>query len=238
MEYHWNWGVLFEPPYFGWLVDGTKWTLLVAATAWVLALAVGVTIGVARTLPWRPVRALGAAYVDLFRNVPLLIQLFLWYFVLPEVLPAEMGRFIKRDLPNPEFWTAAVGLGLFTAARVAEQVRAGIQAVGRGQGMAAAASGMTLAQSYRHVLLPLALRQILPPLTSDFLHVIKNSSLALTIGLLELTGQSRQIESNTFQGIEALTAATLVYVAITLVVTVAMRAVERRVAIPGQLARA
>jgi len=193
---------------------------------------------VLRTLPNRAARTFGTAYVETFRNVPLLLQLFVWYFVLPELLPAPVGNWIKRDLPLPEYWTAVIGLGLFTAARVAEQTRAGIQAIGRGQAMAAAASGMTLAQSYRYILLPIAARNVLPPLTSEFLNVVKNSSLALTIGLLELTGQSRQIESATFHGIEAFTAATLTYVVLTTVVIVALRAVERLVAIPGLMARA
>jgi glutamate/aspartate transport system permease protein len=238
MTYRWDWNVLISEPYLGWLLVGLGWTLLVAGAAWVLALAVGVTVCVLRTLPSRAARTIGTVYVETFRNVPLLLQLFVWYFVLPELLPAPIGNWIKRDLPLPEYWTAVIGLGLFTAARVAEQTRAGIQAIGRGQAMAAAASGLTLAQSYRYVLLPIAARHVLPPLTSEFLNVVKNSSLALTIGLLELTGQSRQIESATFHGIEAFTAATLIYVALTMAVIVALRAVERLVAIPGFMAQA
>jgi glutamate/aspartate transport system permease protein len=233
MIYHWDWSILVSQPYLGWLLAGVQWTLLVAGAAWVLALAVGVTVGVLRTLPNRAARVVGAVYVETFRNVPLLLQLFVWYFVVPELLPDPIGNWIKRDLPLPEYWTAVIGLGLFTAARVAEQIRAGIQAIGPGQSMAAAASGLTVAQSYRYILLPIAARHILPPLTSEFLNVVKNSSLALTIGLLELTGQSRQIESATFHGIEAFTAATLIYVVLTMVVIVALRAVERLVAIPG-----
>jgi glutamate/aspartate transport system permease protein len=238
MTYRWNWSVLVTEPYLGWLLSGLTWTLLVAGTAWIVALLIGTGVGILRTLPSRAARALGTVYVEIFRNIPLLLQLFLWYFVIPELLPAEIGRWIKRDLPMPEFWTAALGLGLFTAARVAEQVRAGIEAVGRGQAMAAAASGLSTAQAYRHVLLPIAARNVLPPLTSEFLNIVKNSSLALTIGVLELTGQSRQIESNTFQGIEAFTAATFIYVLLTMLVIAAMRTVERATAIPGTLARA
>ncbi|KRQ17711.1 amino acid ABC transporter permease [Bradyrhizobium manausense] len=238
MSYRWDWSVLVSEPYLGWLLAGLGWTLLVAGAAWVLALAVGVTVGVLRTLPNRAARTLGTAYVETFRNIPLLLQLFVWYFVLPELLPAPIGNWIKRELPLPEYWTAVIGLGLFTAARVAEQTRAGIQAIGRGQTLAAAASGLTLAQSYRYILLPIAARNVLPPLTSEFLNVVKNSSLALTIGLLELTGQSRQIESATFHGIEAFTAATLTYVVLTTAVILVLRAVERLVAIPGLMARA
>lgn len=237
MQYRWNWNILLVEPYFGWLIAGLQWTLLVAGAASIIALVIGGIIGVLRTLPNRIARAIGAAYVDLFRNIPLLLQLFLWYFVLPELLPASFGLWVERDLPMPEYWFAVIGLGCFTAARIAEQVRAGIESIGPGQRMAAAASGFTTAQTYRYILLPLAARNVLPPLTSEALNIVKNSSLALTIGVLELTGQSRQIEANTFQGIEALTAATVVYVMLTLCVIVGMRAVERRLMIPGTLAR-
>ncbi len=238
VTYRWNWAVLITEPYLGWLASGLFWTLLVTVGAFVVALMVGSFIGVLRTLPVPAARLLGTAYVDVFRNVPLLVQLFLWYFVLPEVLPQSLGHVLKRDLPLPEFWTAVIGIGLFSAARIAEQWRAGIEAVGRGQGMAAAASGLSLAQTYRHILLPLAARHVLPAFTSEFLNVVKNSSLALTIGVLELTGESRQVESATFQGIEAFTAATLSYAVITLVVIALMRRVERHLAIPGVFGRA
>jgi glutamate/aspartate transport system permease protein len=237
MQYRWNWNILFAEPYFGWLLAGLKWTLLVAGAASIIALVIGGAVGVLRTLPSRIARAVGTAYVDLFRNIPLLLQLFLWYFVLPELLPGSFGLWIKRDLPMPEYWFSVIGLGCFTAARIAEQVRAGIESIGPGQRMAAAASGLTTAQTYRYILLPLAARNVLPPLTSEALNIVKNSSLALTIGVLELTGQSRQIEANTFQGIEALTAATVIYVMLTFCVIIGMRAVERRVAIPGTLGR-
>jgi len=237
MQYRWNWTILFVEPYFGWLLAGVKWTLLVAGAAWFIALAIGCVVGVLGTLPSRICRAIASAYVDVFRNIPLLLQLFLWYFVLPELLPAHFGLWIKRDLSMPEYWFSVVGLGCFTASRIAEQVRAGIESIGAGQRMAAAAMGFTTAQTYRYILLPLAARNVLPPLTSEALNIIKNSSLALTVGVLELTGQSRQIEAATFQGIEALTAATVVYVMLTLCVIVGMRVIERRVAIPGTLGR-
>ena len=181
---------------------------------------------------------MAATYVGLFRNIPLLLQLFLWFFVVPELLPDGWGYWLKRDLPFPEFWTSILALGLFTSARVAVQVGSGITAVSRGQRLAAFASGMSAAQAYRLVLLPQAFRIVLPPLTSDFLTVFKNSALALTIGVFELTAQSRQIESFTFQGFEAFTAATIVYLVIALLVTFFMRALERRVALPDTVGAA
>ncbi len=174
-------------------------------------------------------------YVTIFRNVPLLVQLFLWYFVFPELLSDEAGMWVKRELPLPEFWTAVVCLGLYTASRVAEQVRAGINSISQGQHYAAMAIGLAPVQVYRYVLLPVAFRIIIPPLTSDFLGVFKNSSLALTIGVLELTAMTRQIEEYSYQGFEAFTAATVLYIAVTAIVMWAMRIVEVRTRIPGML---
>jgi glutamate/aspartate transport system permease protein len=174
-------------------------------------------------------------YVTVFRNVPLLVQLFLWYFVFPEIIPHDAGMWIKRELWLPEFWTAVLCLGLYTASRVAEQVRAGVNSISKGQAYAAMAIGLTPVQVYRYVLLPVAFRIIIPPLTSDFLGVFKNSSLALTIGVLELTAMTRQIEEYSYAGFEAFTAATVLYIGVTAIVMVAMRMVERRVRIPGMI---
>ncbi len=174
-------------------------------------------------------------YVTIFRNVPLLVQLFLWYFVFPELLSDDAGMWVKREMPLPEFWTAVVCLGLYSASRVAEQVRAGINSISRGQQYAAMAIGLTPVQVYRYVLLPVAFRIIIPPLTSDFLGVFKNSSLALTIGVLELTAMTRQIEEYSYQGFEAFTAATVLYIGVTAIVMAAMRVVEGRVRIPGMI---
>jgi len=237
MHYNWNWAVLLQDPYRGWLLSGLRWTILVALCAWSIALALGTVVGVARTVPSRPARMLGGAYVELFRNVPVLVQLFLWFYVLPELLPDSWGRWLKRDLPMPEFWTAVVCLGFYAASRVAEQVRSGIEAVPRGQLAAALASGLTMFQAYRLVLLPICFRVIIPPLTSEFLSIIRTSSVALTIGLLELTAQSRQIENYTFQGFESFAAATVLYAGIALAATLAMQLIERRTRITGFIAK-
>jgi glutamate/aspartate transport system permease protein len=174
-------------------------------------------------------------YVTVFRNVPLLVQLFLWYFVFPELLSEEAGMWVKREMPLPEFSTAVLCLGLYTASRVAEQVRAGVDSISKGQAYAAMAIGLTPVQVYRYVLLPVAFRIIIPPLTSDFLGVFKNSSLALTIGVLELTAMTRQIEEYSYAGFEAFTAATVLYIGVTAIVMFAMRIVETRVRIPGMI---
>src|SRR5439155_11173230 len=177
---------------------------------------------------------LGNAYVELFRNIPLLVQMFFWYFVLPELLPSEIGDWLKQ-LPDASFYTAVVALGFYTSARVAEQVRAGILSLARGQGWAALALGLTRTQAYLYVLLPMTYRIILPPLTSEFLNTIKNSAVALTIGLMELTARARSMQEFSFQVFEAFTAATIIYIVINIIVTFGMRALERRVAVPGYL---
>ena len=233
MDYNWNWSILFQEPYFGWLVSGVKWTFAVSIAAWVIAFSIGSLVGIARTVPNRAIRMVGTIYVEIFRNVPLLVQLFIWYFVVPELLPADWGMWVKREMPLPEYTTAVVGLGLYTASRVAEQVRSGIGSIAAGQSMAGYATGLTTAQLYRYILLPVGYRLIIPPLTSEFLTIFKNSSLALTIGVLELTAQSRQITEYTFQGFEAFTAATVIYIVITLTVTAGMSVVERRTRMPG-----
>ena len=238
MNYNWNWMIFWDPApdgngtYLDLLLSGLFWTLLTAACAWVLALALGSVIGVIRTLktPW--IARIGTVYVEIFRNIPLLVQLFLWYFVLPELVPRAAGMWLKQ-LPNAAFWTGFIGVGLYMSARVAEQVRSGIQALPRGQMMAGLALGLTTAQTYRYVLLPMAYRIILPPLTSDCLGTIKNTSVILTIGLLELTNRARSMQEFSFQTFEAFTAASLLYLIVNAAVVIAMRRLERVVAVPG-----
>lgn len=228
MNYNWDWSILFQSPYFGWLLSGMGWTLAVSAASWILALAVGSFVGALRSIPWRPLRVLAAAYVEVFRNVPPLVQLFLWFFVFPEVVPNAVGMWIKRDMPLPSFTTVVVAVGLFAGSRVAEQLRAGVETVRARLLPAALATGLTPIQAYRLVLLPIALRTVIAPLTSELLITIKMSSIGLTIGLMELTAQSQQIENYTFHGFEAYAAATVVYLVIGLGVTALMGLIDRR----------
>jgi len=243
MNYHWYWGILWElspdgsHTYAQTLLLGTAWTLATALAAWLLALTLGSVVGVIRTTPYPWLVRLGHGYVELFRNVPLLVQMFLWYFVLPELVPAAFGRWLKQ-MPDASFWTAVVALGFYTSARVAEQIRAGILSLPRGQRLASLALGLTLPQAYFYVLLPMAYRIILPPLTSEFLNIIKNSAVALTIGLMELTARARAMQEFSFQVFEAFTVATLIYIVINIAVTFAMRRVERAVAVPGYIGAA
>jgi glutamate/aspartate transport system permease protein len=240
VNYHWNWHIFWEPApdgsgiYLDMLLSGLVLTIETALCAWILALVFGVVVGVLRTLPSKTASRFGFAYVEFFRNMPLLVQLFLWFFVLPELLPQSWGLWLKQ-MSHAPFYTSVAGIGLFMSARVAEQLRAGIASLPRGQAMAATALGLTTRQAYRYVLLPMAFRIILPPLTSEFLNTIKNTSVAITIGLIELTAEARSMEEFSFQVFEAFTAATLLYLLVNVFVVVAMRFLERGLAVPGYI---
>ena len=242
MNYNWNWGVFFQQTpdgdafYWEWIVSGLLWTLAVSAAAWLIALVLGSVIGVIRTTERTWLVRLGNAWVELSRNIPLLVQMFLWYFVIPEFIPPLKGWMTSTEPIYAQFLAAVLCLGLFTSARIAEQVRAGIQSLPRGQRMAGRALGLSEVQVYRHVLLPMAFRIVIPPLTSETMNLIKNSSIALTIGLMELTFRSREMGEYTFNFFEAFSAATIIYIAIAMTANRVMAWVERRAAVPGYIA--
>lgn len=239
MNYNWNWSVFFnEAPggvtYMETLLWGLAWTIGTACLSWILALSMGTIVGVARTTQIGWARRLGTAYVELLRNIPLLVQMFLWYFVMPELVPRALGDAIKQIAPPwGIFLPAVLCLGFYTSSRVAEQVRAGIESLPVGQRMAATALGMKQVQVYRYVLLPSSFRIILPPLTSELLNLIKNTSVAFTIGLFELVGAARSMQEFSFQVFETFAMATLFYLILNLIVVKAMSLIERRMAVPG-----
>lgn len=242
MTFNLRWSIFLEQipgggeRYLDLIVSGVAWTLALSVCAWAIALVLGAVIGTIRTTQRRWLAGLGNIWVELFRNVPLLVQMFLWYFVVPE-LAAPLKRWVvQADPAVTQFAAAVICLGLFTSARVAEQVRAGIQSLPRGQRDAGMALGLSEAQVYRLVLLPIALRIVIPTLTSEAMNLIKNSSVALTIGLTELTFRAREMGEYTFHFFEAFCAATLIYVVIALSVNRAMALIERRTALPGTLA--
>ena len=237
MKYNWNWSVLFEPQYFDWIISGTLWTIYLSIASSFIAFFLGSIIGIFRTLDNKILNFIGTTYVEIFRNIPLLVQMFIWYFVFPEIVTDDFGTWLKQDLPNPEFSSALMCLGTYTASRVAEQVRSGINSVSTGVGMAGYATGLSTYQLYIYILLPIGYRIIIPPLTSEFLTIFKNSSLALTIGLLELTARSNMIMDWTFQGFEAYTAATILYVSVTMIVTLIMQRIEDKTQIPGFISK-
>ena len=242
MGYQWNWGVFLQPSaagddtYLGWMFAGLKMTITLSLSAWVIALLLGAVVGVLRTAPNKVLAGLATAYVELFRNIPLLVQLFIWYFVLPELLPKAMGDAFKQSNPVFQMFSASmICLGLFTSARVAEQVRAGINSLPKGQKNAGLALGFTLPQTYRFVMLPMAFRLIVPPLTSEFLNIFKNSAVCSTIGLLELAAQGRQLVDYTAQPYESFIAVTVAYIMINVIVMTLMKKLEDKVRVPGYM---
>jgi glutamate/aspartate transport system permease protein len=244
LNYNWHWKVLLETEpggtgsYLHYLLVGLGWTLATALAAWVIALAIGALVGTLRTTPVKWVVRAGSLYVEIFRNIPLIVQMFLWFFVVPEFLPRNLSLWVKQEMPAKEFVTATVCLGLFTSARIAEQVRAGILSLPRGQRLAGLAMGLTLPQTYRHVLLPMACRIILPPLTSEFMNVFKNSSVAFAIGVLELTFQARQMQEDSEQGIETYLAVTVLYFICAFAANRVMSWIEKRTRVPGYITTA
>lgn len=243
MAYQWNWSVFTQATatgdgstYLGWMWSGFQLTVGLSLSAWVLALVMGSFMGVLRTLPAGWASRLAAAYVEVLRNIPLLVQLFIWYFIVPELLPRSWGDAIKQSPPAlQQFGAAFLCLGLFTSARVCEQVRAGIQSLPIGQTRAALALGLSLPQTYRYVLLPMAFRLVVPPLTSEFLNIFKNSCVCSTIGLLELAAQGRQLVDYTAQAYESFIAVTLMFLLINVVVMGLMHVLERKLRVPGYL---
>ena len=241
MNYDWNWGIFLQATIDGssrygwWMLSGFGLTIVIALTAWMIALALGVGLGVARTLPYRGLRALVVLYVELFRNIPLLVQLFFWYYIAPVLLlPVSWQAAVNQAHPVlVQALTAILCLGLFTAARVCEQVRAGIEAQPKGQFNAGYAVGLTRMQAYRHVILPMAFRVVIPPLTSEFLNVFKNSSVASLIGLMELLAQTKQTAEFSANLFEAFTLATLIYFTLNMSLMLLMRRIEKKVAVPG-----
>ena len=215
--------------YLDWLLQAWGWTLQVAVCAWVVAMVIGAVVGTVRTLPNSPIAVrLANAWVELFRNIPILVQIFLWYFVLPKAFP------VMQAIPG--FVLVVFALGFFTSARIAEQVRAGIQALPKGQRHAGLAVGFTSAQTYRYVLLPMAFRIILPPLTSESMSVLKNSSVAFAVSIAELTMFAMQAQEETSRGIEIYLAVTALYALSAFAVNRVFAVIEKKVQIPGYIA--
>jgi glutamate/aspartate transport system permease protein len=230
MAYSWEWEVFLRDTgggetYLDWMLSAWGWTLSVAACSWLVALVAGVVVGTLRTVPSRGWLFAGNAWVELFRNIPLLVQIFLWYHVVPAIIPA-----LKTA---PPFILVVFALGFFTSARVAEQVRAGIQSLPSGQRMAGLATGLTLAQTYRYVILPMAFRIIVPPLTSEAMNIVKNSSVAFAVSISELTLFALQAQEETARGIEIYLAVTSLYIVSAFAVNRVMAFIERRVRVPG-----
>ena len=235
MQYQFDWSVLWTGQSGQWLLQGIITTLEISALAWLLAVALGIVSGAMRTVPFRPLRAVATSYVEFFRNVPLLVWMFFWYFGVPPLLPRAVQDWLFNH--GAEFWAGMFALGVYHGARFSEVIRAGIQSIPKTQFEAAISTGLTVLQAYRLIIIPIALRLIVPPATNESLNLLKNSSVALTISVAELTFQTRQIETYTAKAIEALTAGTLMYLFMCLSIALVMARVERRFTIPGLIAR-
>jgi glutamate/aspartate transport system permease protein len=227
----WDWQVFLRDDgsgrtYLEWMIDSWGWALAVAGCAWLIAVSTGAIIGTLRTLQDRPwVVRLANVWVELFRNVPILVQLFIWYFVIPKIFP-----FFQQV---PGFLLVVFALGFFTSARIAEQVRAGIQALPRGQRYAGMAMGFSTFQTYRYVLLPMCFRIILPPLTSESMNLLKNSSVAFAVSIAELTMFAMQAQEETSRGIEVYLAVTGLYAISAFAINRVFAFIEKKVQIPG-----
>ena len=244
MNYSWNWGVLFQSTgvgdssYFNWILTGLGWLLVIAIVAWSIAFVLGSLLGIMRTLPNKTARAIGTAYVTIFRNVPLLIQLFVWFYVAPNFLPAGLKDWWVNDLSanTSALISASIGLGLFTAARVCEQVRTGIEALPTGQINAGYALGFSTAQLYRYIILPQSFRTILPPLSSELTNCVKNTSVASLVGVAEIISQMKTISEYTQNTIEIYTYVTIIFIVINICLIQFMNFLEKRLRIPGLIA--
>lgn len=232
MGYQFDWGVIVREPYWHWLLNGFIKTLILGSISWGIALVLGIIIGTIRTLPYKLARAIGKAYVEFFRNIPLIVQLFFWYYVIPPMI----GQWFNRS--SHLSWIMAIfGLGVYTASRVGEHIRSGLNSVPKGQRHAAFSTGLSETQLYRHIIIPYGFRLMIPPITTEFLTIFKNSALAMTIGVMELSGYSYKIGTWTFHSFEAITAAVGGYLLIGLTIIGFMGWVEEKLRIPGFMER-
>lgn len=236
LAYEFDWSVLWREPFGMMLLKGLGLTIFIGLTAWIIALSLGIILGTMRVMPFRSLRFVSTLYVEVFRNIPLIVQLFFWFFAGPMIFGETMARQINQ-VSSLNFYVAIIGLGLYTASRIAEHVRAGYTSIGLDQYHAVLSTGMTQVQMYRFVIIPYALRLTIPPLTTEFLTIFKNSSVAMTIGVAELTFQSYQIDAETFHGLEATTGAMFIYLLLGMTVVKFMNILEKKFKIRGLVGR-
>jgi polar amino acid transport system permease protein len=227
LSYHFDWSIITSGTYHDWLVAGVIVTLKLSVISIALSFIAGLVIAVMRMGRNRPLRWFALAYLEFFRNTPLLVQIFFWYFGSYRILPMVVNDWLNEV--GFEFAAAVIALTIYTSAFIAEDIRSGVLSIPKEQMEAARSSGFSYLKSMRYIILPQAVRITIPPLINQFLNLAKNSSLAMTIGVMELTYQARQVESYTFKGFEAFTAATVVYVVISLAITYAVNLYNDRV---------
>lgn len=184
-------------------------TIQLFAISWIMAFAVGITLVTVRATNVAPLRWFVDAYVEYHRNVPLLVQILFWYFGMPELLPEGLRMWLYDH--NAELSLAAIALALGSAAYIAEDIRSGLRAIPHTQFEASRALGASYLKSMRHIIVPQALRLSIPPLVSRALLLYKNTSLAMAIGVIELTYRTREIENETYRTFEVFGVATVMY---------------------------
>lgn len=217
LKYQFDWALITSGKYFEWLLSGLKVTLQLSFISIVLSFLLGLLIAVMRMSNFKPFRWFSVAYLEFFRNTPLLVQIFFWYFGSYKILPSVVNDWLSST--NFEFASAVIALTIYTSAFIAEDIRSGVLSIPKEQMEAARSSGFSYLRSMQYIILPQAIRLTIPPLIGQFLNLTKNSSLAMTIGVAEITYQARQVESYTFKGFEAFTAATVVYLTLSLLIT-------------------
>jgi polar amino acid transport system permease protein len=230
LKYHFDWSIVTSGKYFDWLVSGLKVTLELSSISIVIAFILGLFIAIMRMSEIKAIRLIATAYLEFFRNTPLLVQIFFWYFGSYKILPTVVNDWLNST--NFEFAAAVIALSIYTSAFIAEDIRSGVLSIPKEQMEAARSAGFSFLRSMQHIILPQAIRITVPPLVNQFLNLAKNSSLAMTIGVAELTYQARQVESYSFKGFEAFTAATLVYLAISTCITSLVHIYDKRVLNP------
>ncbi len=230
MNYKFDWAIITSGQYAQWLLDGIRITIELSAISIVISFVLGLAIAMMRMSSVRPVRWVAHGYLEFFRNTPLLVQIFFWYFGSYKVLPQVVNDWLNSV--NFEFAAAVIALSIYTSAFIAEDIRSGVRSIPKEQMEAARSAGFSYISAMRYVILPQAVRITIPPLVNQFLNLTKNSSLAMTIGVAELTYQARQVESYTFKGFEAFTAATLVYVVLSTIITTGVNLYDRKILNP------
>lgn len=220
-----DFSILLQGEYPRLIAAGVVTWLELAALSWLLAIALGTVLAVVRLSPNRWGQAAVAAYVEYHQSVPILVQVFLWYFGLPTLLPESVQMWFNKN--NSEFVFAFIAIGLCMAAYMSEDLRGGIRSISKAQLEASRALGMTYLQACRKVILPQAARIALPPMISHTVLLVKNTSLAMTIGVVELTYVTREIESATFRTVEVYLFTTIAYLGVSLLIMAGGSALER-----------
>lgn len=214
---HFDLAAVLTEEFRGWLLQGFWLSLELTAITWVLALPLATFTALCRLSSVKAARWLGFALVEGIRNIPLLVHLLFWYFAVPELLPEALRNWLYENYA--EIVCAVAGLTFYTAAFMAEDIRSGIRAVPITQLEAARALGFSFLASMRRIVLPQAVRIIVPPLISQTLNLWKNTSIATVIGTAELMYQSQRVETASFRGVETFTVATLAYLSVSLLIT-------------------